>query len=333
MTKRMVRTIACLTIFFTSFLKVSVAEKDSKVRIFELTYVTEIDDIPEDAKKVSVWLPYPKNDVNQKITPLSISAPYPVSIYKDPKYGNSILHLSAISPENRSVKVVMKFRVKRREYIRRDFSRMHVRAGSDSDPVQQLWLQPDRLVPIDGRIKKLAEEVTQGKTTDIEKARAIYNYTIDNMTYDKSGTGWGRGDICYACDVKRGNCTDFHSVFTGFCRAVGIPAKFVIGFPLPAERGQGGIDGYHCWAEFYLKGYGWVPVDVSEGYKNPAKREYFFGAHDENRVQFTVGRDIVLNPLQNGGPLNYFIYPYAEVDGKPFPNVKKTFFFKDINSQ
>lgn len=73
-----------------------------------------------------------------------------------------------------------------------------------------------------------------------------------------------------------------------------------------------------------------MPVDVSEAYKDPARREYFFGAHDENRVQFTIGRDIVLNPPQNGKPLNYFIYPYVEVDGKPFSSVQYKFLFKDL---
>ncbi|MCF6155110.1 MAG: transglutaminase domain-containing protein [Candidatus Brocadia sp.] len=308
----------------------SEAANAPRVRTFEFTYIAEINDIPGGAKKVSIWMPYPKSDANQKITPLLISAPYPSKIYKDPKYGNSILHFSVINPENRSIEVEMKFRVKRYEYIRRDFDQVHIRVRNDFDSMLQQWLQPDRLVPIDDRIKKLAEGVTQGKISDLEKARVIYDYTIANLTYDKSGTGWGRGDICYACDVKRGNCTDFHAVFIGFCRAVGIPAKFAIGFSLPAKSGQDEIGGYHCWAEFYLKGYGWVPVDVSEAYKDPARREYFFGAHDENRVQFTIGRDIVLNPPQNAEPLNFFIYPYGEVDGKPFANMKVKFFFKDL---
>jgi len=152
------------------------------------------------------------------------------------------------------------------------------------------------------------------------------------MSYDKSGTGWGNGDIYWACDAKRGNCTDFHALFIGLNRAVGIPAKFAIGFPLPPERGQGEIGGYHCWAEFYLKGYGWVPIDASEAWKNPDKRGYFFGAHDENRVQFTIGRDIVLAPRQVGDPLNFFIYPYVEVDGQPFQKVERSFRYQDRTS-
>jgi hypothetical protein len=71
-------------------------------------------------------------------------------------------------------------------------------------------------------------------------------------------------------------------------------------------------------------------VDASEAAKNPDRREYFFGAHDENRVEFTIGRDLTLNPKQSGAPLNYFIYPYAEVDGKPFSSVDKNFTYRDV---
>ena len=79
-----------------------------------------------------------------------------------------------------------------------------------------------------------------------------------------------------------------------------------------------------------MKGIGWIPVDASEAAKNPVKREYFFGAHDENRVEFSIGRDLTLNPKQAGEPLNYFVYPYAEVDGKAFASVDKFFSCRDL---
>ncbi len=318
---------------FASSGRVTIMARGPAVRTFEFTYTAEVTNIPKEAKKVSIWLPYPTSDAHQEVTPLLIAAPYPTSLHRDPEYGNAILFLSAANPRRDSIRVDMKFLVTRREYVRRDFSSVRVRVEGDTDPLLKRWLQPDRLVPVDDRIRALARDVTRGKTADLEKVRAIYDYVVDNLTYDKSGTGWGRGDIYYACDVKRGNCTDFHALFIGLCRAVGIPAKFAIGFPLPPDRGQGEIAGYHCWAEFYLKGYGWVPVDASEANKHPEKREYFFGAHDENRVQFTIGRDIILDPPQAGEPLNYFIYPYVEVDGKPFGHVRKHFFYKDVAVQ
>jgi transglutaminase-like putative cysteine protease len=298
-------------------------------RTFEFTYRTTINNVPEGAKRVSIWLPYPVSDGNQEISDIRIQSPYPVAVHRDPFYGNSILYVDVENPKVKTVPIEMDFKVKRREYVRRDFEASPPAASGDNPSLMARWLQPDALVPIDGKIRKLAEEVTQGKTTDLARARAIYDYVVSTMKYDKTGTGWGRGDIYYACDVKKGNCTDFHALFIGLCRSVGIPAKFDIGFPLPSGRSEGEIGGYHCWAEFFLKGHGWVPVDASEASKNPDKRDYFFGAHDENRVQLTIGRDIRLDPPQSGGPMNYFIYPYVEVDGKPYTDLDKKFTFKD----
>jgi transglutaminase-like putative cysteine protease len=231
------------------------------------------------------------------------------------------------NPKQQDIRVSLSFRATRRE----DRNPPDAPAGTQESP-QELsrWLQPDRLVPLDDFVRKLAAEVTAGKTTDVEKARAIYDYAVTNLKYDKSGTGWGRGDIYYACDAKRGNCTDFHALVIGLARAVGIPARFDIGFPLPTERGEGDIAGYHCWAKLYLKGHGWVPVDASEANKHPEKREYFFGTHDENRIKFTTGRDLVLNPPQAGSPLNFFIYPYVEVDGRPLEGVTRSVHYRDV---
>ena len=162
------------------------------------------------------------------------------------------------------------------------------------------------------------------------KARAIYDYVFSTLRYDKTGTGWGRGDVLYACDAKKGNCTDFHSLFIAMARSQGIPARFEIGFPLPPDKHSGEIAGYHCWSDFYIDGQGWIPVDISEAWKHPEKKEYFFGSHDVNRIQFTMGRDLRLNPPQASKPLNYFIYPYVEVDAQEYPNVSMEFSFTDV---
>jgi hypothetical protein len=47
-------------------------------------------------------------------------------------------------------------------------------------------------------------------------------------------------------------------------------------------------------------------------------------------VQFSMGRDLRLNPPQDGKPLNYFVYPYVEVDGKEYSNVSLAFSFADV---
>jgi len=113
-------------------------------------------------------------------------------------------------------------------------------------------------------------------------------------------------------------------------RAVKIPARFQIGFPLPADKHSAEIPGYHCWAEFYMDSTGWVSGGYFGGMEASGKaRLTFFGAHDVNRMQFTEGRDLRLAPAQEGAPLNYFVYPYVEIDGKEYPNVSIAFSFED----
>jgi transglutaminase-like putative cysteine protease len=244
--------------------------------------------------------------------------------------GNQILHLAIDHPLAGTVEVRLDFGATRREH-RQLLLQAYDAAGPHSEETAR-WLKPDRLVPLDDQIRSWAQEVVNAAhaKTDLEKARAIYNHVVSTVKYDKSGKGWGRGDIYYACENRRGNCTDFHAIFIGYARAVGIPARFAIGFPLPAERGAGQIAGYHCWAEFYAQSIGWVPVDASEAAKDPSRREYFFGAHDENRVEFSRGRDLILKPAQAGEPLNYFVYPYAEADGKPFNDVEHVVAYRDV---
>jgi hypothetical protein len=113
-------------------------------------------------------------------------------------------------------------------------------------------------------------------------------------------------------------------------RSVGLPARFAIGLPLEKQRGQGKIGGYHCWAEIYVRDRGWVPVDASEAAKDPIRRDYFFGHHDEDRLEFSRGRHLTLMPAQQGPPLNFFVYPYVEIDGRIHESVDHSFDFADL---
>jgi transglutaminase-like putative cysteine protease len=300
-------------------------------RSFEITYRARVDGWPPGSKRVEIWIPYPHSDAHQRVEVLGVQAPAPYEVTTEHEFGNQVLHLSLEQPQT-PIEIVLRARVERRAVVRRDLAKAAAKGHPQRDPALARWLQPDRLVPLDARIRDLAADVTAGKRTDVEKARAIYDYVVDTMSYDKQGTGWGEGDIYWACDTKRGNCTDFHALFTGLTRAAGIPAKFDIGLPIPPERGAGKIAGYHCWSEFWLDGYGWVPVDASEARKHPERREYYFGNHDPDRVQLTEGRDLVLSPAQHGKPLNYFVYPYVEVDGQPFAEVERELDYRDLEA-
>lgn len=300
-----------------------------KVRTFEFTYATTVRVPADGGHQLDLWLPVPQSGPGQTVTDLAIEAPFPWKIEKESEYGNAVLHGTFAAPAA-PVTVTLKAKVARTE-VRADLAAIAARpeALEDVAPFAR-FLAPDRLGIINDDIRARAHDVTRERKSTLEKARAIYDHVLATMTYSKEGIGWGQGDVVYACTEKKGNCSDFHSLFISLARAAGIPARFEIGFPLPTDKTEGTLGGYHCWAQFHVPGAGWVPVDCSEARKHPELREYYFGCLCQNRVLFTVGRDLSLTPKQQSGPVNFLIYPLVEVDGKACDGIDKTFSFKDL---
>lgn len=300
-----------------------------KSRTIDFDYEVNLNNIPLHTSELKVWLPFLPQTPYQEIEDVKINPPEYSAIASDKTYNNKILSYTIKSPKDPSIKISVHYRIKRLEYSNKPGAVMMTAAKNHTQEDRSKYLEPNRLVTLSPKIKELSAEIAKDKITTIAKARAIYDYVFNNLSYDKTIPGWGNGDTERACLIKAGNCTDFHSLFISLARARGIPAKFVIGVPLPQDQ-EGEIKGYHCWAEFYDETIGWIPVDISEAWKDKTKYEYYFGNLAENRIEFTQGRDIVLEPTASGEPLNYFFYPYAEVDGKIFKDVTASFRFKAV---
>jgi transglutaminase-like putative cysteine protease len=279
---------------------------------FEFAYRVKVPALSAPAK---LWLPIAQSDRAQTVRMDGISAPASRRELAERAHGNKVLFVP-LAPEDGGSTIEVRYQVKRLEKMSY--------AAADTNP--KGYLAPERLVPTTDTIRKQAQDVTRGKTTDLERARALYDYVIKQLRYAKVGTGWGNGDAVYACDAKTGNCTDFHAYFIALARSVGIPARFAVGAAIPSERDGGVIDGYHCWAEFYADGK-WWPVDASEGDKNPSLATYYFGHHPANRIELSRGRDLVVDPGPADGPINFLAHPVLEVDGKPV-KIKAEFSFQ-----
>ena len=319
-----------LAVFFSTLVLITIASAQA-TRHFTFHYAFTVKDIPA-GEKLRIWIPAAHSDAFQEVKIVSATGDLPLKKTHEPKHGNEMYYAEASKAKQPELRFEIVYDVVRHERLTLNIYSPHLAQVQLSDKERKQDLAPDVLVPVTGLPAELAAKVTAGKTTALDKARAIYDYVFTTMRYDKTGTGWGRGDVLYACDAKKGNCTDFHSLFIAMARSQGIPARFEIGFPLPDGKYSGEIAGYHCWAEFFEPRHGWIPVDISEAWRHPQKRDYFFGAHDDNRVQFTMGRDLELSPKQDGKPLNYFVYPYVEVGGKEYANVSTAFSFTDVDS-
>gem|GEM_PF-86735 len=278
-------------------------------------------------KVVELWIPYPVSSEDQDISAIRVSGDYAESaVYTDKKYQTPILYARWGKGAD-SRRLTFSFKAVRKEVLRRDLP--DEKRAIDQAAFAR-WLAPTSLGPIDGPVGELAREIVKGKTTSLARAKAIYDWICENMYRDPKTIGCGPGNVCLLLQAPGGKCTDIHSVFVALCRAAGVPAREIFGIRLGKKDVQNISKWQHCWAEFYLPGTGWVPVDPADVRKLMLKknlkledpqtkelRAYFWGGWDAYRVELARGRDLVLNPPQKGAPLNTFGYPYAEVGGEP----------------
>jgi transglutaminase-like putative cysteine protease len=302
----------------------------TKSRIFEFTYEVTVTGL-EKGKKAKLWVPVAQTNDDQQVKLIGHTVKRGAEgargrFTTEKQYGNVLFFLETEADKDGKLNLKFSYRVIRRE-VKGETGKMR-KEGADTI---KRFMQPDRLVPIDGK----PLELLKGKELPddpVKKARVLYDVVNGHMKYDKKGKEWGRGDSVWACDSRYGNCTDFHSLFISLARSQKIPAKFELGFAIPTKRGEGTVAGYHCWAFFHPEGKAWVPVDISEASRDPSMKEYYFGNLTEDRVTFTTGRDLTLEPKQSGKAVNFLVYPYVEVDGNEYDEAKieRKFSYKDL---
>jgi transglutaminase-like putative cysteine protease len=205
------------------------------------------------------------------------------------------------------------------------------------------FLRPTKLLPTDGIVKETATEITQNAHTDVEKARAIYEWIVDNTFRNPKTRGCGIGDIRFMLETKdlSGKCADLNALYVGLARAAGLPARDVYGIRVAkSELGYQSLGpssekvtkAQHCRAEVFLSEYGWVPVDPADVRKVVLEeppgnlplddemvkkaRKRLFGSWEMNWIAFNFAHDVAL-PGSHGAPVGFFMYPQAETaDGR-----------------
>lgn len=305
----------------------------AKFRRVEAVYEVKVPEAPSAATSVDVWVPFPQSSRQQEIHSVIVDCPLPYTVGHDPGYGNAILHVKATDKQMNDFTLRVTSQLTRYEWTT-DFHRFR------SVPMQNgtlhfvRQLSENRSIKFSPEVRQIAAQIRQAKDDALAIGRAVYDYVLEHMDYDKTVEGWGEGDSQFACSTGKGNCTDFHSFFLAIIRACGIPGQFEIGMAFPAGTTEGDITfykcGYHCWASFFVQGVGWVPVDASEAAQKPGLADYYFGNVDENRLLLSTGRDIDMVPRQQGKPENFFTEPRLESDSGQSVMYEKKIAFKDI---
>lgn len=277
-------------------------------------------------EETRLWIPYPVSDGDQQLSKVKWSGDYAeAAVYTDRRFGSPML-FARWPKEAASRKLTLTFQAERQEV--RHPALPSKEAAWDKADYQQ-YLEATSFGPVDGDVKKLADQITKGKKGVQAKARAIYDWVCTNMHRDPNTRGCGLGDVPSLLNSLGGKCADIHSVYVALARAAGVPAREVFGLRLGKKDGDDITGGHHCWAEFYLPGYGWVPVDPGDVRKGMLTeqlmldsprtaelRSYFWGGIDPYRIKLSTGRDLTLTPAQQGAPVNYLMYPFAQVGEK-----------------
>jgi transglutaminase-like putative cysteine protease len=253
-------------------------------------------------------------------------------VYRDEKYGAGIFYAEWPGTEAAPVvEVTTRFSTRDRAV---DLSTPGT-PGSEDKAVLKKYLSATRLITTDGIVRKTAREITRTASTDVDKAKALYEWIVDNTFRDPKVRGCGLGDIKAMLETGNlgGKCADLNALFVGMARSVGIPARDIYGVRVAdsAEYKSLGRSGditkaQHCRAEFYAASHGWVPVDPADVRKIVLEenggmpltdpkvlraRAKLFGALEMNWLAYNYAADLKL-PNSSGDPLPFFMYPQAE---------------------
>ncbi len=315
---------------------VTFAPRPGPVRSYELT--TRID-IAAPKGTTRVWVPVPARNFAGWFwshgSTFSSNAK-DAALRTDPSSGATFIEASWAGDAKPVLEVVSRVSTRDRS--------ADVSSGGDAKPLSDVaraaFLKPTKFVPLNGIVKQTSDKIVAGKTTDLEKVRAIYEWIVDNTYRDAAVRGCGAGDVTAMLTGARpmgGKCADINPLFVGLVRAQGIPARDLYGIRVaPSQFGYKSLGpkigsvtkAQHCRAEAYLDGIGWVAMDPADvrkvaleeppghmamtNEKVVAARKALFGAWETNWIPYNSAQDV---RLSSGEQIAFLMYPQAEVDG------------------
>jgi transglutaminase-like putative cysteine protease len=283
-----------------------------------------------------VWVPVPVVDADYQ-KPLGNKWSGNARVMEpasDPQYGAGMVYAEWPGDEKTPVlEVISRFQTQDRavDWSKTTPARLDV-------TMARKWTQPTDLMPTDGIVKDTADEIVQGKRTDVEKAQAIYDWILANTYRDPKVRGCGVGDIKAMLETKNfgGKCADLNGLFVGLARAAGIPARDIYGIRVaPSAFGYKALGAgtatiskaQHCRAEVFLQDHGWAamdPADVAKVAREETAewlkidhpvvatvRPKLFGGWEGNWVAYNVAHDVEL-PNAQAGKVGFLMYPQAE---------------------
>lgn len=346
-----------------------VTNPQTQTHLYELNQSYDLEAPKGSAGETNLWVPLPFNNEYQEVKSIEFEGNYQHAyITENNLYGAKTLYANwDKNASKRDLKIKLLIETKDREpMLTGNLADYQPPKDIQYSGEAKLYLQPTAHIKTDGIVKEFADKIVGKESNPLKKAELIHQWIVNNMERDNSVLGCGDGDVekILTTGVLKGKCTDINSVFVALARASNIPAREVFGLRLGQAEKMGkysktafgsadehGIanvsGGQHCRAEFYLAGFGWVPVDSADVAKmrlaekkdtsapeTKAVAKYLFGNWEMNWVGFNYARDFDLYPQPELTPINNFGYPYAEIGGDPFNSFDaKTFKYEFKSKQ
>lgn len=295
-------------------------------------------EIAKAAGVAQAWVPLPALDEPEWFRPAGSTwtgNARSAEIKRDGKYGAEFLHVVWAEGEQAPVvEVTSRFATRDRALDLAKPGTPPALPAAD----RSLYTSATALIPVDGIVKQTSERITAGATGELDKARRIYEWVVENSARNPKTRGCGTGDVAAMLESGNltGKCADLNALYVGLARAAGLPARDVYGLRVaPSAFGYKSLGAgsevvtkaQHCRAEVWLGGFGWVPVDPADVRKvaleePPANlplgdpkvadaHKALFGGWEMNWLAYNVAHDLVL-PGAKGPVLEFFMYPQAE---------------------
>jgi transglutaminase-like putative cysteine protease len=321
--------------------------------------VTALVTLPSSPAPVQAWIPVPGFEESDWMRPGATTwetNATSANVVRDGKWGVKMLHAEwANQPSSPSIKIMSAVSTRDRAV---DFSRPGRPKALTSDEYH-LYTAPTKLLPTDGIVAETAKKIVRSTSSDLEKAKRIYEWVVVGTSRNPKTRGCGLGDVSFMLETGdlSGKCADINGLFVALARAAGLPARDLYGIRVaPSRFGYKSLGTHsdvitkaqHCRAEVFLSEYGWVPSDPADVRKvmleeppghlslNDPKvndaRETLLGAWEGNYVVYNDGHDVTL-PGSSGSDIGFFMYPQAEVHAERRDSLAPDTFVYAIDSE
>ena len=303
-----------------------------------------------------IWLPVPTHVQSEYQRPGANAWKGNFSragVFREPLYGCEAVYAQWDAPAaDRPMEIELTSTVSVRDRAA-DLDKPGQKSAADADEIA-LYAKGTPSSPTDGIVLKTAQKIAQDRASPIEKARAVYDWILENGVRDPNTQGCGTGDVVAMLETGNisGKCADLNGMFVALVRSLGVPAKDVYGIRVADSRyfksiGKSGdiTKAQHCRSEFYAAGFGWIPVDPADVLKvsleehlameSPqigSERRRQFGSWEGNWIAYNTARDVALNPAAKA-PLEFFMYPRAETENGVLNHLDPKTFRYEISSR